>query len=231
MSTPSPNVYVCDQVRDVIRLHQDLFTDEFRKLSVRDQLGRQAQRILEAHMSGNPAVATHITCWHPELVGHSVAVIMRRGFTLEDARETIAREYGFADWSDVERRGAVAPDAEFESAVDALLRGDVARLRALLELRPALVHARSSFGHGSTLLHYCGSNGVETHRQVVPSNLAEVTQLLVDAGADVNATAEMYGGGSTTIALLITSSHPAEAGVVEDVVKVLVAAGTETSPS
>jgi hypothetical protein len=34
--------------------------------------------------------------------------------------------------------------------------------------------------------------------------------------------------GSTTIALLITSSHPAEAGVMDEVVKILVDAGAKT---
>ena len=231
MNEPNPNVYASEEVREVARLHRDLFTDAFRKLPIRDQLELQAQRIVEAHKSGNKAVATHITCWHPELVGHATAEIMNRDFTPDDARETIAREYGFAAWSVAEERGTEPPDTEFESAVDALLSGDVATLRALLEDRPSLVHERSRFGHRSTLLHYCGSNGVETYRQVVPLNLAEITQSIVDAGADVNATAEMYGGGSTTIALLITSSHPAEAGVVDDVVKVLVDAGAQTDDS
>jgi hypothetical protein len=98
------------------------------------------------------------------LVGHSAEDIMNRHVTLDDARQTIAREYGFVDWSDVEERGNNPPDADFEMAVDVLLSGDVERLRGLLEGRPALVHERLRFGHRSTLLHYIGSNGVETYR-------------------------------------------------------------------
>ena len=229
MSEANPTVYVSDEVREVQRLHHDLFTDEFRQLAIRDQLDRQAQRIVEAHKSGNEAVVTHVKCWHPDLVGHSVDEIMNGEFTSDDARQTIAREYGFTDWSDVEQRGSQPPDPQFESAVDAVLRGNVGALRELLARKPSLVHEWSSFGHRSTLLHYVGSNGVETHRQVVPVNLAEVAQVLIDAGADVNATAEMYGGGATPIALLVTSSHPAEAGVVDEVVKVLLDAGAETN--
>ena len=127
------NVYANHEVQEVIRLHQDLFTDEFCRLPVREQLARQAQRIVEAHKSGNKAAATHVTCWHPELVGHSEQQIMERELTLDDARETIAREYGFDDWSDVERRGSEPPIPEFEAAVDALLAGDVDRLRTLVE--------------------------------------------------------------------------------------------------
>ena len=225
------NTYVSPDVQEVCRLHLDLFTDEFRQLSIREQLDRQAQRILEGHQTGNKAVVTHITCWHPELVGHSVDEIMSHSLTLGDARETIAREYGFADWSDVIEHGKEPPDPNFESAVDALLRGDLATLQELINRRPALIRESSQFGHRSTLLHYCGSNGVETYRQVVPRNLPDVVKLLLEAGADVNATARMYGGDCTTIALLISSSHPAEAGVMGDVVKILIEAGAETDGS
>ena len=227
MSEAAQPVYVSDQVKEVERLHRDLFTDSFRQLSIRDQLDRQAHRIVEAHKSGDRAVVTHITCWHPKLVCHSADEIMNSSFTLDDARQTIARECGFVNWSDVEERGTSPPDPVFELAVDTLLSGDVEKLRGLLASDPSLIHQRSSFGHRSTLLHYVGSNGVETYRQRVPMNLAEITRLLVQAGADVNATANMYGGGSTTLGLLITSDHPAKAGVTGDVLKVLVDAGAK----
>jgi hypothetical protein len=165
--------------------------------------------------------------WHPKLVCLSADDILNSNFTLDDAQQTIAREYGFADWSDVERRGANPPDPAFELAVDTLLSGGVEKLRGLLSCDPTLIHRRSSFGHGSTLLHYVGSNGVETYRQRVPLNLAEITRLLLEAGADVNATANMYGGESTTLGLLVTSDHPAKAGVTDDVRKVLVEAGAK----
>ena len=224
-----PDIYVNPVVQAVRQLHEDLFTEAFRRLSIREQLQRQAQRIVEAHESGSTAVATHVTCWHPQLVGHSVDDIMSHELTLRDARETIAREYGFSNWADAEARGTSPPNREFEAAVDALLAGAVTDLRAMLEQWPSLIHQRSSFGHRSTLLHYVGCNGVETYRQVVPLNLADVARVLIEAGADVNAPAEMYGGNCTAIALLITSAFPAEAGVVDDVVQVLIDAGAETS--
>jgi hypothetical protein len=227
MSELEQLVYFSDQVREVERLHRDLLTDDVRLLPIRDQLDRQARRIVEGHKAGDRAVVTHITCWHPKLACRAADEIMNSAFTLDDARETIAREYGFADWSDVEARGAHSPDPDFELAVDTLLRGDVERLRDLLKGDPSLVHQRSSFGHRSTLLHYVGSNGVETYRQRVPMNLAEITRLLVEAGADVNAEANMYGGGSTTLGLLVTSDHPAKAGVTGEVRKVLEAAGAK----
>jgi hypothetical protein len=226
MSAAAQPVYVSEQVREVERLHRDLLTGSVRQLPVRDQLDRQANRIVEAHKAGERAVVPHITCWHSKLVYHSADDIMNSDFTLDDARQTIAREYGFANWSDVEARGTSPPDPDFELAVDTLLSGDVEKLRGLLASDPSLIHQRSSFGHRATLLHYVGSNGVETYRQKVPLNLAEITRLLVDAGADVNATANMYGG-STALGLLVTSDHPAKAGVTGDVRKVLLDAGAK----
>ena len=228
MSEARQPVYISDQVREVERLHRDLLTDDGLRLPIRDQLDRQAHRIVEGHRAGDRAVVTHITCWHPRLACHSADEILNSHFTLDDARQTIARENGFADWADVEAQGASPPDAGFELAVDTLLRGDVEKLRGLLSEDPSLIQRRSSFGHRSTLLHYVGSNGVETHRQRVPLNLAEITRLLIEAGADVNATANMYGG-STVLGLLVTSDHPAKAGVTEDVRNVLVGAGAKAS--
>lgn len=231
MTEPECRIYVDPDIGAVRELHRDLFTDSFQLLSIRDQLDRQAERMVQAHQEGNDAVAVHVTCWHPHWVGHKADQIMSKDFSLEDARETIAREYGFENWFDAERRGENPPSPEFESAVDALLAGRVGRLGELLASNPSLTSQRSDYGHGSSLLHYVGCNGVETHRQVVPSNLAKVAQLLIDAGSDVNAKAEMYGGGSTTIALLITSGFPAEAGVTDEVVKVLIDAGAVTDQS
>lgn len=223
----SPQIYVNPEVAAVIRLHEDIFTDPFRRLAVRDQLERQADRIVEAHRARKKAVATHITCWHPQLVGHSADEILDSPFTVTDACETMAREYGFRDWDDVQSSGCEPPSFEFEAAVDALLDGDEKTLRRQLEANPKLLRERSSYGHRATLLHYVGCNGVETHRQVVPRNLAQLAHCLLELGADVNATARMYGGGCTTIALLVTSAFPAEAGVTDEVVQVLVDAGAE----
>lgn len=220
--------YVSEMVRGVERLHGDLFTDHFRQLPIRDQLDQQAHRILQAHGAGDSAVVPHITCWHPALVCHSAADIMSSSFTLDDARQTIAREYGFADWHDVETGGANPPDAAFELAVDTLLSGDVERLRGMLASDPSLVQRRSCYGHRATLLHYVGSNGVETYRQRVPLNLAEVTRVLIEAGADVNAVANIYGG-SRALGLLVTSDHPARAGVAAEVAAILTDAGAKES--
>ena len=78
---------------------------------------------------------------------------------------------------------------------------------------PELVRTRSTREHQSTLLHYVSANGVEDFRQKTPKNVVEIARVLLDAGADVNAESEAYGGRSTTLGLTATSYHPDAAGV------------------
>jgi hypothetical protein len=112
-------------------------------------------------------------------------------------------------------------DQHFEKAADAIVFGSYDELKALLEATPSLVHQRSPYGHQAGLIHYVGSNGVETWRQIVPHNLAAITQLLLDYGANPNMTSNIYGHTVGVVPLLKTSAHPWEAGIAEAVLAVL----------
>jgi hypothetical protein len=151
---------------------------------------------------------------------------------LADARFFVAREHGFDSWpkfvahveSIAEPESAVSV---FESAVDAIVAGDAEALRRLLSAHPKLARARSTREHGSTLLHYVSANGVEDFRQKTPANIVEIARLLLDAGADVNATSGAYGGGSTTLGLAATSIHPEQAGVQIPLLELLIERGAD----
>jgi ankyrin repeat protein len=80
-------------------------------------------------------------------------------------------------------------------------------------MHPELVHQRSTRVHRSPLLHYVSANGVEDYRQLSPQNAVEVAQLLLDSGAEVDATSEAYGGGSMVLELVSSSQPPRRAGV------------------
>jgi ankyrin repeat protein len=105
------------------------------------------------------------------------------------------------------------PVARFEAAVEAVVSGDVATLRSMLREHPELIRAVSTRRHKATLLHYVAANGVEDGRQKTPENAVEVAKLLLDAGAEVDALADMYGAKCTTLSMLVSSCHPAEAGL------------------
>lgn len=147
-----------------------------------------------------------------------------------DARAIIAREHGFADWDAfaahaAARRDASSPAARFEAAVEAIVAGDLTTLARLLRADPGLVRARSARTHRATLLHYVAANGVEGFRQRTPRNIVAVAAALLDAGADIDATADMYGGGAQTLGLAATSIHPAMAGVLEELLAFLIVRG------
>jgi len=159
-----------------------------------------------------------------------------RRCALADAQFVIARLQGFESWSKFVRHLeslaiARSGEARFEAAAEAIVAGDSAELKRLLAVEPGLVHARSGREHGGTLLHYVAANGVEGYRQRTPGNVVEITVLLLDAGADVNETAQVYGAGCTTLDLVATSGHPERAGVQEALLTLLLDRGATINPS
>ena len=149
--------------------------------------------------------------------------------TLIDAQRLIARAHGFASWPKfVTHIQAITtrpgPEIrEFETAVDAVVDGDLAVLTSLLRANRSLIRERSTREHRATPLHYVAANGVEDFRQRTPANAVDVARVLLEAGAEVDALAETYGGGSvqTTMNLLVSSAHPAAAGVQSALVEIL----------
>jgi hypothetical protein len=137
-------------------------------------------------------------------------------YSAADARAMIVGNHDFENWEQFEAyaaerktRGSLV--AQFEDAVEAIVAGNVDMLTRLVRERPELIRTRSTRRHHSMLLHYVGANGVEGFRQRTPKNAVQVAEVLLDAGAEVDAMADMYGG-STTVGLVATSIHPKNAG-------------------
>jgi ankyrin repeat protein len=138
--------------------------------------------------------------------------------SLSEAQFVIARSHGFESWPkfvhDLEQLAqSKSANSVFEQAADAIVRGDAALLRDLLAKNPELIRARSAREHHATLLHYTSANGVEGYRQKTPANIVEIARILLDSGAEVDTTADVYGGACTTLGLTATSVHPEKAGV------------------
>ena len=149
---------------------------------------------------------------------------LREKCTLTDAQFVIARSHGFESWPKFAKQ-LQNSESRFEKAADAIVAGDIETLKKLLREEPDLVRARSTREHGATLLHYVSANGVEGYRQKTPPNIVEIAKLLLDAGAEVDATCDVYGGGCTTLGLTATSVHPEKAGVQEALMQLLLDRG------
>jgi ankyrin repeat protein len=147
--------------------------------------------------------------------------------SLADAQHLIAEAHSYDNWAafaaEIEGLRSDEGKSEFEKAADAVVTGDLPKLDALLSRNPGLVGEKSSRKHHATLLHYVAANGVEDFRQKTPPNAVEVAKRLIAAGADVNALADSYGSDlyQTTMNLLVSSTHPADAGLQSELVEVL----------
>jgi hypothetical protein len=206
---------------------------------------QQAASLLAGHHAADPAAIDLFHRKHPRFLDEKIkwrpkfipdSEIRDAVLSLDDARLTIARYYDFRDWPSlaayVEAVSQEGPVFEFESAVEAVVNGDLAALEDALRRDPALVRARSSrvcfFDppvHRATLLHYVAANGVEAYRQKTPPNAVEIASTLLQAGAEPDALADMYGVECTTMTLLVSSSHPADAGVQVPLIELLLSFG------
>ncbi len=177
----------------------------------------EANALLAALSSGDVAAAWRFKWMHPRFRGKVVSDVKATRLELDDARVVVAHDYGFENWNDLaEFTDAVRHDGpvdRFERAVEAVISGDVAALQSVLSENPELIRARSTRGHHATLLHYLGANGVEGGRQKTPGNAVEVAKILLDAGAEVDALAGLYDAKCTTMSMLVSSAHPANAGL------------------
>ncbi len=195
-----------------------------------DQYRKQAKDLLKAWKAAGVEVLRRFRQFHPRLARLSGDAFRSAAIVLADAQLVVAREHGFESWpkfaSHIDAiRNARLPVPAFELAVDAIVEGDLESLRSLLREHPDLVRARSTRQHQATLLHYVSANGVEDYRQKTPENIVAIARLLLDAGAEVNATGEMYGGGAMTLGLTATSIHPFKAGVLAPLIDLLIERG------
>jgi hypothetical protein len=222
-----------------------------------EQYRKRAKELLRAAKSGEEAIIGWARQWVSALVRQSVIKLNRnqpvraerwikqvaeyaarelagkKTPSLGKAQSVIAGSHGFSSWPKLSRHlQALAQSnsavSQFESAADAIVSGNAAKVRRLLRQNPKLVRARSTREHGATLLHYVSANGVEGYRQKTPKNIVEIATALLDAGAEIDAPCHVYGGDCTTLGLTATSVHPSQAGVMNDLLELLLVRGAQS---
>jgi hypothetical protein len=198
--------------------------------AIREWAERWIETLTELH--GRPAAEFRTDAHRVERQWRTMQDANRSvaGCTLAGARLFLARCHGFASWAVFAKhlemlQRAGSPASVFEAAADAIAHGELRALQKLLNGNPNLPRERSMREHRSTLLHYVSANGIENFRQNTPENIVEIATLLLDAGAEVNAESDAYGGRSTALNLTATSCHPEDADLQIPLLELLLGRG------
>lgn len=193
---------------------------------------KQAKALLKALRAGDDSAFTRLRTHHPRFRNASLNDLPKTRLTLADAQLVIARENGAPSWSAYLRevRTLMTDISLFDQAIDAVIHGNAATLKTLLQNHPELVNARSPNGRGkATLLHYVAANGVDDEFQKTPPNAVEIAEMLFSHGGNPNISADFYGGGggATPLVALVSSAHPHHAGVQKDLVRTFIQHGAK----
>lgn len=129
-----------------------------------DQLKRQARELLEAYRAQSSGAVTEVSGHHRTATPET--------FALHDAQFVLARSYGFESWPKLKAAVDGVTTARLHDAVE---KGDLGAVRALLARRPEIVDLMRG-----------GPSGFEIraiHIAVMRRDV-EMTRLLLEAGAD-----------------------------------------------
>ena len=129
-----------------------------------DQLRRQARELLEAYRAQSPDAVLEVEACHRTATPETVA--------LHDAQFVLARSYGFESWPKLKAAVEGVTTGRLHEAVK---KGDLGAVRALLARRPEIVDLLRE-----------GPSGFEIraiHIAVMARDV-EMTRLLLEAGAD-----------------------------------------------
>jgi hypothetical protein len=185
--------------------------------------------ILSVHKSGLSESLATIRNHHPRFTNASDDEIRAETFTQDDARLVLAREHGFASWEEfkayvdaIQRGEQIEP---FTLAFEAIKAGDIAAVAALLGSYPDLLEAQGT--NGSSLLNLAVSlkqpaicrllidsgadvdlgttRGVRPLHTAAYGNNVDLIELLIQAGASLEACA--YGDGGTPLVMALFWGH------------------------
>ena len=107
------------------------------------QLRRQAKELLEAFLTGEPDAVTEVSTHYRE--------VNAADFALHDAQLVLARAYGFDSWPKLK---AFVDGVTVRRLAEAVRANDLAKVRAILQVRPELVNMAMAENDEHRAIHY-----------------------------------------------------------------------------
>jgi ankyrin repeat protein len=151
-----------------------------------DQLKNQAKDLVKGHKSGDPETLRRIREAHPRWSRVSDSDLIAARFMLSSAQLVIAREYGFASWPALKAHVdslALEELDPVESIKRAFANDDAEGVRTLLRRYPELkAKVNEPVGPFDT-------------PAVVNARSRQMIDVLLEAGADLNAKSRWWAGG------------------------------------
>jgi ankyrin repeat protein len=151
-----------------------------------EQLKKQAKDLLKFHKSGDAEAVKRIRESHPAFSTISESEVRAAKISLSDARLVVAREYGFASWPKLKAHVEsvlLESGDPLELFKKAFTGNDAARFRQLLERYPEM---KSKINEPI---------GPFDSPAITHVRSREMLDVLLKAGADVNAKSRWWAGG------------------------------------
>ncbi|MCI0744855.1 MAG: ankyrin repeat domain-containing protein [Verrucomicrobia subdivision 3 bacterium] len=151
-----------------------------------DQLRIQAKELRKAHHLANPEALQRIRESHPRLTQATDEQLRAAPFRLSDAQLVLAREYGFASWPKLK---AHIEALEFESNDPMTLFHNAFKADNAAAVRRLLARFPEFKAKVNEPVPDCGGPIITVARS------REMLDVLVEAGADINAKSNWWAGG------------------------------------
>lgn len=159
-----------------------------------EQLKRQAKELLDAYRAGGESAVAEVTRFYRAADPATFAV--------HDAQLVLARNYGYGSWPKLK---AYVDGVTATRLMEAVRAKDIEQVRGILRIRPELINFEEPGTHGHSALHYA-----------VMNRMPEMVRILMQLGANPNATVYPRYDASTPLIIAIERGYDEIAAIIRE---------------
>lgn len=148
-----------------------------------EQLKNQAKDLLKSHKAGDLQAVERFRANHPRWSNVSDSEIRAARLSLNDAQLVIAREYGFANWPKLKEHVLFESNDPHELFKKAFQTNDASLFREVLDRHPQFKAKINE------------PIGPFDSPAIIHARTREMLEVLLEAGADINARSRWWAGG------------------------------------